>query len=137
MKPNNKYKAGEHDYNYKTDDLGRLEKAGPDELKPKTHDGRLPHNPNTPGKLPGDHAGHAFGDRFGGSPELNNLFSQSSKANLSDFKKIENSWAKALNQGKKVIAEVKANYSGTSPRPVSFEVKWSIDGVDFSQIIGN
>ncbi|WP_339099601.1 hypothetical protein IGL98_001377 [Enterococcus sp. DIV0840] len=137
LKPNNKYKAGEHDYNYKTDDLGRLEKAGPDELKPKTHDGRLPHNPNTPGKLPGDHAGHAFGDRFGGSPELNNLFSQSSKANLSDFKKIENSWAKALNQGKKVIAEVKANYSGTSPRPVSFEVKWSIDGVDFSQIIGN
>ncbi|MFJ1426325.1 DNA/RNA non-specific endonuclease [Capnocytophaga canimorsus] len=42
--------------------------------------------------------GHIFGDRFGGSPELDNLVSQSSKVNLSTFKKLENKWAKALNQ---------------------------------------
>lgn len=137
LTPNNEYTAGEHDYHYKTDDLGRLEHAGPDVLKPKTHKGRLKHNPNTPGKEPGDQAGHAFADRFGGSPELNNLFSQSSKVNLSQFKKIENSWAKALNQGKEVVAEIKANYNGTSPRPVSFEIKWSIDGAGFSEILTN
>ncbi|HJF31183.1 MAG TPA: DNA/RNA non-specific endonuclease [Sporosarcina psychrophila] len=35
----------------------------------------MPHDPNTPGKVKGDHAGHLAGERFGGSPELNNLIS--------------------------------------------------------------
>ena len=43
-----------------------------------------------------------FGDRFGVSPELDNLVSQASNVNLSKFKKIENQWAEAINEGKKV-----------------------------------
>ncbi|WP_394888342.1 DNA/RNA non-specific endonuclease [Clostridium butyricum] len=31
------------------------------------------HDPNTIDKEVGDHAGHLFRDRFGGSPELDNL----------------------------------------------------------------
>ena len=35
---------------------------------------RLTHNANTPDKVKGqDHAGHLIGDRFGGSPNLDNL----------------------------------------------------------------
>gem|GEM_PF-4421452 len=90
LKPNCKYKTGEYDYYYETDEFGRIKGAYADNLQLTTRDGRLPHNPGTPDKLPDDHAGHLIGDRFGGSPELDNLVSQLSKTNLSDYKKLEN-----------------------------------------------
>ncbi|NGM85218.1 DNA/RNA non-specific endonuclease [Paenibacillus sp. 7124] len=128
--PNAKYKAGEHQYDYETDHLGRIEKFTADDLKLTTREERLPHDSNTPGKEPGDHAGHLAGDRFGGSPEIDNLVSQSSKINLSEYKKIENEWAKALqsNPPKHVSVEVKVNYEGDSLRPSSFNVIYEIDG---------
>jgi len=64
---------------------------------------RLPHQSKSPGKIDGDHAGHLFGDRFGGSPQLDNIVSQASNVNLSRFKKIENEWATAIKEGKKLI----------------------------------
>ena len=87
LKPNIKYKSGENEYSYKTDGAGRISDATTNDLKLKSHEGRLPHNPKTPDKQVGDHAGHLFGDRFGGSPELDNLVSQASKVNLSEYKK--------------------------------------------------
>ncbi|MFD1775285.1 DNA/RNA non-specific endonuclease [Paenibacillus rhizophilus] len=128
--PNAQYKAGEHQYDYETDHLGRIEKFTADDLKLTTREERLPHDSNTPGKEPGDHAGHLAGDRFGGSPEIDNLVSQSSKINLSEYKKIENEWAKALqsNPPKHVSVEVKVNYEGDSLRPSSFNVIYEIDG---------
>ncbi|WP_307719411.1 DNA/RNA non-specific endonuclease [Paenibacillus xylaniclasticus] len=70
------------------------------------------------------------GDRFGGSPEIDNLVSQSSKVNLSEYKKIENEWAKALKADppKHVSVEVKVNYDGDSLRPSGFKVTYKIDG---------
>ena len=65
LKPNVKYKTGEFDYIYETDELGRLKEWDAKKLELTDRDQRLPHNPNTPGKLPGDHAGHVAGDRFG------------------------------------------------------------------------
>lgn len=108
-----------------TDEMGRLSKAETDNLKLSGKD-RLPHNKNTPGKLNGDHAGHLFGDRFGGSPELDNLVSQLSNVNLSKFKTIENSWAKALKEvpPKKVEVIIIVNYKGNNLRPSSFTVRW-------------
>ena len=84
----------------------------------------MPHDPNTPGKVKGDHAGHLAGERFGGSPELNNLISQSSNVNLSQYKKIENQWAKARDNKK----QVKVKYEGDSPRPSEFNIQYEIDG---------
>ncbi|AEK24501.1 DNA/RNA non-specific endonuclease [Capnocytophaga canimorsus] len=81
--------------------------------------------------------GHIFGDRFGGSPELDNLVSQSSKVNLSTFKKLENKWAKALNQNKKVEVEIKIKYSDDSKRPSSFEINYKIESEKYSEIIEN
>ena len=84
----------------------------------------MPHDPNTPGKVKGDHAGHLAGERFGGSPELNNLISQSSNVNLSQYKKIENQWTKARDNKK----QVKVKYEGDSPRPSEFNIQYEIDG---------
>lgn len=97
----------------------------------------MPHNSNTPGKLKGDHAGHLAGDRFGGSPELDNLVSQSSNVNLSQYKKRENQWAKELKEGKRVKVNVEIKYDGNSLRPSGFSVKYEIDGKYFEREILN
>lgn len=136
LKSNVEFKTGEFGYTGETDNLGRINKATTENLQISTAD-RLPHNPNTPGKLPGDHAGHLFGDKFGGSPELDNLVSQTSQVNLSKFKKIEIQWAKSINAGKKVEVEIIVNYAGNELRPSSFNVSWKIDGEAFRLFIPN
>ena len=137
LKPNVKYQSGEFEYLYQTDDIGRVTEWDAPKLNMTERDTRLSHDSNTPGKLPGDHAGHLAGDRFGGSPEIDNLVSQLSGVNLSDYKKLENQWAKALKAGKDVSVNVKVNYVGDSLRPDSFEVGYSIDGDYTKQFIKN
>ena len=78
-----------------------------------------------------------MGDRFGGSPELDNLVSQARQVNLSEFKVIENEWAKALENGKKVMTDIDINYSGSSSRPSSFDVSYTIDDIPFFKHIEN
>lgn len=136
LTPNNKYKAGEHYYNYKTDDLGRISEGGAN-LKLKNHNGRLRHRSNTPDKLPDDHAGHVFADMFGGSPELNNLLSQAKNVNWKEYGGLEREWKKALEAGKDVKVNVKVNYQGSSFHPSSFDVNYSIDGAKFFRSIKN
>ena len=63
---------------------------------------------STPGKVQGDHAGHLAGDRFGGSPDIDNLVSQMRTVNLSQYKKLENKWAQDIRDGKKVEVDIKA-----------------------------
>lgn len=89
---------------------------------------RKSHYKKTPGKQRGDHAGHVFGDRFGGSRDLDNLVSQTSGVNLSTFKKLENRWAEAITKGQNVEVKVNMIYSGNNVRPTSFEVIYKING---------
>ncbi|SUN81262.1 Uncharacterised protein [Streptococcus infantis] len=128
LRPNIRYQAGEFEYIYQTDELGRLTNWDAEELHLTERTKRLPHDSKSPGKLSGDQAGHMAGDRFGGSPGKDNVVSQLRKVNLSDYKKLENQWAKALEEGKDVSVSVKLNYVGDSLRPDSFEVFYKIDG---------
>ena len=138
-KPNVVYEAGEHSYLYRTDEVGRIDRAYAEDLQLKLHEGRLPHNSNTPDKEIGDHAGHIFGDLFGGSPELDNLISQAKDVNLKEYRRIERDWEAALKSKppKKVEVDVKINYEGSSMRPTSFEVNYKIDGEQFSEKLLN
>ena len=54
-------------FSTETDALGRLESAYAGNLQISTKN-RLPHSSNTPGKLPGDHAGHLSRKGLGGPP---------------------------------------------------------------------
>jgi hypothetical protein len=137
LKPNVKYQTGEYDYLYETDELGRIKEFNADDLKLTKREERLPHNAHTPGKEPGDHAGHLAADRFGGSPELDNLVSQSSTVNLSQYKKIENQWAVALKKGKNVKVNVEIKYRNDKLRPSEFIIKYRIDGKSFRKRISN
>jgi hypothetical protein len=129
--------SGVHDYIYTTDANGHIDSFHADNLQFKTHDGRLPHDANTPGKQPGDHAGHLSADRFGGSEHLDNIVSQLSEVNLSKYKVIENQWAKAIEEGKHVSVDVRVTNDPLTGRPTEFTVSWTIDGVSNRRIIPN
>ncbi|MED4534008.1 T7SS effector LXG polymorphic toxin [Metabacillus fastidiosus] len=140
LKPNIKYKTGEYDYFYETDDLGRISKFETENLQLTKREDRLPHSRNTPGKVKGqDHAGHLVGDRFGGSPKIDNLVSQLSDVNLKQYKKIEDEWAAALKETppKKVTVDVEIIYSSNNMRPEKFKVRYTIDGISESVDIKN
>lgn len=92
----------------------RIKSFETDNLQLTKRTNRLPHNSNTPGKLDGDHAGHLADDRFGGSPQLDNLVSQLSNVNLSKYKKLENKWAGALKEGKQVKVKTEMGYDGNN-----------------------
>ena len=138
-KPNVVYEAGEHRYLYRTDEVGRIDRAYAEDLQLKLHEGRLPHNSNTLDKELGDHAGHIFGDLFGGSPELDNVLSQAKDVNLKEYRRIERKWEAALKSEppKKVEVDIKINYDGSSMRPTSFEVNYKIDGIEYFEEIPN
>ena len=136
LKPNITYQTGEHAYFYTTNSEGHIIEAY-GELHLKVHDGRLYHDPNTPGKLKGDHAGHLFADRFGGSPKLDNLVSQAQKVNLSEYRILENAWAKALEEGKTVNVNIQLHYETGGSRPTSFDVAYITDNILYFKNITN
>jgi putative uncharacterized protein (fragment) len=137
LKPNVTYQAGEFEYLYQTDHLGRLKTWDAQDLQLTERAKRLYHNPNTPGKLKGDHSGHLAGDRFGGSPKLDNLVSQLQIVNLSSYKVLENKWADALAKGQHVKVNVGIEYTGNNLRPDKFVVKYEIDGLKQIETILN
>ena len=105
----------------------------------RSYDKRQTHNPNTPDKLPTDHAGHLIADIFGGSPELDNLVSMDAFINQSTYRKLENKWDRALksNPLKKVEIQIFLDYSfvpastavsGGIMRPTQFRIESTIDG---------
>ena len=136
LQPNVTYQTGEHAYYCTTNENGLICRAFTESLQLKKHSGRKKHNPNTYGKQRGDHAGHLFGDRFGGSPELDNLVSQAARVNLSEYKKIENIWEGALRNGQSVSVDIALEY-GDGNRPTSFTVTYVIDGESHTQYIKN
>ena len=68
-------------------------------------------------RQPGDDGGHYIGTRFGGSPGSENLFAQNQVVNRSDYKRLENSWARDLQQGNRVFVSIESSYPGNQERP--------------------
>lgn len=68
---------------------------------------------------------------------MDNLVSQLSDVNLSQYRKIENIWAKAIREGKKVSVNIDIIYEGDSLRPSEFVIQYEIDGIFFERTINN
>lgn len=140
LKPDIRYKTGEYEYFYETDSTGRIVKFETENLQLTKREDRLSHSRNTPGKIKGqDHAGHLAGDRFGGSPKIDNLVSQLSDVNLKQYKKIEDEWATALKEvpPKEVTVYVEIIYDENNMRPEKFIVNYTIDGEPGFEVIKN
>ena len=68
---------------------------------------------------------------------MDNLVSQAKKVNLSEYRRIENRWAKALKYGQKVTVSIDIHYDAGGVRPISFVVSYTIDGVRHRKVIKN
>ena len=104
-------------YTYTLDRSGRTISARGDlRLDPAAKDLNAQKRAGGADRLKTDDGGHIFSSRFGGTGEVN-LIAQDARLNRGDYKKLENSWVKALNEGKSVYVKVDLNYRGDSLRP--------------------
>ncbi|WP_371019020.1 DNA/RNA non-specific endonuclease [Pseudalkalibacillus sp. JSM 102089] len=75
--------------------------------------------------------------KFNGSPLIDNIVSMNGNVNVGAYKKLESAWAKALRDKREVIVDIKPVYEGDSIRPVSFNIKYRIDGEKFNARLKN
>jgi len=138
LKPNAKYKID--GYLYETDDFGRVKKVSGDlKLEPR---GRNTYQQGKSVELKDgtkgiDDGGHLIADRFYGPGEQINYLPQKSSLNKGAWKKMENDWAKAIEQGKKVEVDIRPVFEGSSKRPVEFEVFYKVNGEEFVKYFSN
>lgn len=151
LKPNEKYEV--NGYKYETDSKGRikhcegdlhldegkrnpgaqLEAGGPDR---HTGDGVEYHFKDK------DDGGHLIATRFEGSGEKDNLVAQNYNLNRGAYKKMENGWAKTLeekddsgNQKYDIHVEIKSVYRGDCERPGAFIANETITDKDSGEVI--
>lgn len=129
LRPNTTYEK--HGYVYKTDDFGRPEViSGQIKLKEGTRNFKVQ---SEIGKLGDkeDEGGHLIGTRFDGPADAINLVPQNANLNRGEWKAMENEWAKAAAEGKKVEVQIKPHYYyDDAKRPYYFEVNYKVNGVD-------
>ena len=128
--PNTRFEK--NGYFYETDEKGRIVRAE-GKLQLKDHDGynKIKESRETVahGKMAeSDDRAHLIGDRFNGSGELENLVPMDAKLNQGDYKKLENTLADAVKDGKDVRLKVEPVYENNSFRPTEFRVSYSING---------
>ena len=115
-------------YYYQTDELGRIKAAQGDlRLEAGKRNNRDQLKAGGDDRLPGDHGGHLIANRYAGSGEIDNLLAMAAIVNNSKYKKIENRWGEALQEGKEVEITIDVVYDGASKRPKEFNVKYFID----------
>lgn len=143
LEPNTTYT--ERGYKYTTNEHGRVTKVeGELELKDPNRKRKSSKTQTDVGKLGkkksgssydphADEGGHLVGDRFEGSSNINNLAPQNANLNRGKWKSMENEWANAIKDGKKVEVEIEVIYDGNTVRPDKFYVKYEIDGVPFER----
>lgn len=78
-----------------------------------------------------DEGGHLIGSQFGGPAERINLVPQDWELNRgagSPWREMEESWARALEEGLPVTVNMRLEYPSGSQRPDKFIVEYTIDG---------
>lgn len=127
--PNNVYV--ENGYSYRTDSEGRVKSAEGQLQLSKEPRKQISDSMETIGKgdqKEGDQKGHLIGDRFGGGNGLENIVAMDGRVNQSDYKRIENTCAKALESGHEAHLKVVPKYDKSSNRPTNFRITYTIDG---------
>ncbi|CAH0173276.1 MULTISPECIES: DNA/RNA non-specific endonuclease [Bacillaceae] len=137
LKPNVEYTTKEG-YKYTTDDNGRIAIA-----EAKLELGKAKRDPYAQRKVGGDDrlsnddGGHLIASIFKGSGEIDNLVPMNATLNRSENKTLENTWKKALVEGKEVTIKVKPIYEAQSARPSEFKINYVIDGKKYSDRLTN
>lgn len=131
---------------YVTDDMGRIVNAkaklrSSNLSGTRYRDGNVQKQmANLKGSLDGDHAGHLIGNQFGGSTNMVNLVPMNGKINTGAFKRLENQWKRAIENGKEVNLIIKLKYPNKPAgceRPDWIEIIFEIDGEFETELIKN
>ncbi|MFJ5769803.1 T7SS effector LXG polymorphic toxin [Psychrobacillus sp. NPDC093180] len=137
LKPNIEYTTNEG-YKYTTDEDGRIAIAEANLELGKAK--RNPYAQRTVGgddRLSNDDGGHLIASIFKGSGEIDNLVPMNATLNRSEYKTLENTWKKALEEGKEVTIKIKPIYEAQSARPSEFKINYTIDGKKYSDRLTN
>ena len=144
QEPNTIYKVrtqvGETEF--KTDELGRVEEVSYN-VENKTVN-RNNYQQRKAGRTKGikngqenDQGGHFQPAAHGGPGEQINLAPQNGSLNNGEYKILENTWTKAVAEGKNVEVKIKPIYEGSSRRPSEYKVKYTIDGEEHYENFSN
>ncbi|WAF77969.1 hemagglutinin repeat-containing protein [Aeromonas dhakensis] len=125
--PNTIYKV-DGNKTYQTDSLGRVEKV--ESNLSLTKNDRNTYQQCVAGKcgISGDEGGHLIASVFNGPGERLNLLPMNANLNKGAWKKMENVWAKALNEGQSVKIDIRPSYISDGTRPDKFKVVYSMGG---------
>jgi len=130
LKPNVEYTSKEG-YTYTTDSQGRVASCeGSLQLGDGKRNNYAQRVVGGNDRLDDDDGGHLIATIFKGSGNMDNLVPMNSNLNRGEWKKLENEWANALNDGDKVRVKITPNYSGNSKRPDSFVIRYKIGDED-------
>ncbi|RKR92110.1 DNA/RNA non-specific endonuclease [Micromonospora pisi] len=130
LQPNMHYVERHTGYRYSTDGKGRVSSFG-GKLQ-LAHGNRNSYQQGVSGgsdRLSTDQGGHLFAHIFRGPGERINLVPMDRTINLSDWKKMENTWANALKAGSDVQVSGRTFYppGSSSLRPSHLLVTYQID----------
>lgn len=73
-----------------------------------------------------DDGGHLIASRFGGSGEKDNLVAMDRTLNRSDYRIMENEWAKLTKEGNTVDVEIYCHYKDNTSRPDKIDVIYTV-----------
>jgi hypothetical protein len=130
LPPNATIDAGR--YQFGTDDLGRLVQATGD-LELEAGKRQRPDADRVRKMIASDfrdQAGHLIAARFNGPGDNWNMVPQDQNLNVSEWKIMENEWAKALDEGYSVHVDIAMNYHGEDLRPWAFNVEYTFTSPD-------
>ena len=127
-RPNTRYEF-ENGYSYQTDELGRVINVDADLELGAWH--RNKYQQRVSGRdcrLDTDCGGHLIASIFGGAGEGVNLVPMNTRLNGSGgpWYNMETEWRNALDAGQSVNVRIQPSFSGSSTRPDSFRVEYTI-----------
>ncbi|MCW8950529.1 MAG: DNA/RNA non-specific endonuclease, partial [Sedimenticola sp.] len=124
--PNTNYRVDEN-YSFSTDHLGRTVKVeGSLNLDKNDRNGYQQCKAGKCG-ADDDEGGHLIASIFKGPGEKINLVPMNGSLNRGEWRRLEKTWEDALKEGQSVNVAVEPVYAGSSARPESFKIKYSID----------
>ena len=128
LKPNVQYTTPEG-YTYRTDELGRIVSCEGTLKKGLAERNEYAQRiVGREDRLPDDEGGHLIASIFKGSGDIDNLVPMNANLNKGEWKKLENSWKKALDVDppEEVKLKIKPVYKGDSQRPYKFDIRYKV-----------
>lgn len=123
------------DKTYVTDDLGRVKEAEGDLSLVKRDRNVKAQSAVGHSGDPGDQGGHLIASSLGGPGDKLNLVPQNGDLNNGAWNRLEDTWRKALQNGKPVHVSIENVYNGNSIRPESFNITYQIGNERPKQVV--